>query len=418
MATNKIGSRLSALFAKMDELAAPGTDKTLRRVGMLCIRIAMYSILPAGQRQPIVWGRRMERLLDLTTAEFEEEHVLWDVDRSEVSKVRHLGTGRAFVKKELFLAEPVPESEEDFWEEHDALVTLRLLREACLMAACGGHPNLVRFYAVARHPDTDHCYHSLIMEHVGPTLIEVLRKQRGRVFPERDVRTVVRQVLAGTKAMHDRGIVHGAINPENVLVAEEDATRRLAVKIAGFGRATSREGNVLSYRAPELLLSPPSQPPSSPAADSWAIGCLMLELLAGVDVLEVEFDDDVEGQLDVIFRVLCFEDPRLLPGQEGEEEVQSRTERERKRMREQFHPDELSDDGFEVLNGLLARDPSRRLTPAAALQRPWFHTALVVKRPSSWSLVSRQPALLAAFALLLLVIFFGLYVLNVRKRLQ
>jgi hypothetical protein len=40
----------------------------------------------------------MKRLIDLRTSEFEEEYVLWDVDRNEVSGVRHRATGRAFIK--------------------------------------------------------------------------------------------------------------------------------------------------------------------------------------------------------------------------------------------------------------------------------------------------------------------------------
>lgn len=255
-ATTTVGSRLSALFAKMDGLAAPGTYKTLRQIGDLCIRVAMYSNLvpaqPAG-------SRKMTSLLNLTTAQF-VECVLWESDRCMIARMRHRVTGKTFVVKE-----PAAEEED---EEKQALLNLAVLREACFMAACRGHPSLVRFHAVARDPTTNHS--CIVMEHVGPSLLEVLRGQRNDTpFPERDVRSVARQVLGGAQALHERGVVHGAINTENVLVADYGD---LVVKIGGAGQATSAAGNVMCYRAPEVLASEGSSG-GGLVSDSWSIGC-------------------------------------------------------------------------------------------------------------------------------------------------
>jgi serine/threonine protein kinase len=41
-------------------------------------------------------------------------------------------------------------------------------------------------------------------------------------------------------------------------------------------------------------------------------------------------------------------------------------------LRERIPQTVLSDQGFEVLSGLLVRNPDDRLTAAAALKHPWF----------------------------------------------
>jgi serine/threonine protein kinase len=81
------------------------------------------------------------------------------------------------------------------------------------MAACRGHPSLVRFHAVCRESGDDR--YCLLTEHVDPNLREVLaQRQRrcGRPFPEHEVRRMMGQVVCGAKAMHHSGIVHDGIS--------------------------------------------------------------------------------------------------------------------------------------------------------------------------------------------------------------
>ena len=52
------------------------------------------------------------------------------------------------------------------------------------------------------------------------------------------------------------------------------------------------------------------------------------------------------------------------------------------RLREIFASDVLSQDGYDVLKGLLTCNPKERLTAATALQLPWF-TAGTVGVPAS-----------------------------------
>jgi cell division cycle 2-like len=262
-----------------------------------------------------------------------------------------------------------------------------VLREAYFMAACRGHPSLVSLSAVGRDPRTgEYC---LVMEHVGPSLYDVIMENRQQgFFPERDVRRIMRQVLSGAKAMHDRGVVHRAINSSNVLVAANDGGN-VVVKIGNFGEATAMsERNVafyamLSQLAPECLLDPLQGAKNDAAIDMWSIGCLMLELLTGEDhfYLNAEGDDDLEGQqLQRIDDVLGLSDKRTMEAMKPavvDVELSTEVQRHRvqlrgERLRELVPRNVLSDSGFALLQGLLMYSPKARIRAAEALQLPWF----------------------------------------------
>jgi cell division cycle 2-like len=230
--------------------------------------------------------------------------------RGYETKVRHRTNGKTFAMKTPF---PLPDDCEHRDEEEKASVlNLRVLREACFMASCRGHPSLVSFYgAVCRNPLTER--YGLVTEHVGPSLHSVLTCQRyGKPFLEDEVRSMMRQILSGAKAMHDRGIGHRNIDMENVLVGGTGGHDTIVVKIGYFGQAMCMSERKLllrirsfSYLAPEVLLLGQGASKSE-LIDSWSIGCLMAEPLTG-RVLFLErmgpWDDDIVGQLREIFHV-------------------------------------------------------------------------------------------------------------------
>jgi hypothetical protein len=77
-------------------------------------------------------------------------------------------------------------------QEEDEL-NYRVLREAYFMAACRGHPSLVNLSAVGRDPRTgEYC---LVMEHVGPSLYDVMVNSQQGFFPERDVRRIMHEAI-------------------------------------------------------------------------------------------------------------------------------------------------------------------------------------------------------------------------------
>lgn len=115
----------------------------------------------------------------------------------------------------------------------------------------------------------------------GVPLSELLVR-RGR-FPASVVVEIARQLLAGLAALHQRKVVHGDLRLSNIRLT--DVGRAVLVD-AGIRPALSPELQLHSIRspeacdtiAPELIGTGLSM---APAADLYAVGCVLWQLLAG-----------------------------------------------------------------------------------------------------------------------------------------
>ncbi len=149
----------------------------------------------------------------------------------------------------------------------------RFLREARLAASLS-HPNVVSVYDAGEAEDGRPF---IVMEYVpGVTLAEV-----GRPAPGEAVGLVV-QACQGLAHAHAAGLVHRDVKPQNLLLRDDGV-----LKVADFGIARAAEttaltqvGTVLgtaAYLSPEQALGEQV----TPAADVYALGAVLYELLAG-----------------------------------------------------------------------------------------------------------------------------------------
>jgi hypothetical protein len=95
------------------------------------------------------------------------------------------------------------------------------------------------------------------------------------------------QVVEALAALHARGIVHRDLKPSNVLVAADGTVKLLDFGIlaetdARRGPAGGEVVGTAGYMAPEQIAGEPV----GPAADLYALGCILFELLAGRPVFE------------------------------------------------------------------------------------------------------------------------------------
>ncbi|WKG01457.1 serine/threonine-protein kinase [Mycolicibacterium sp. HK-90] len=114
----------------------------------------------------------------------------------------------------------------------------------------------------------------------GASVKELLRTN-GPLTPERAV-SIVAQVAAALDAAHADGLVHRDIKPENVLLTPDDFAYLVDFGIAHVGgEASVTMTGVLigssAYMAPERF----SGDPVGPAADVYALTCLLYEMVIG-----------------------------------------------------------------------------------------------------------------------------------------
>lgn len=151
----------------------------------------------------------------------------------------------------------------------------RFLREA-RAAARISHANIVAIYEVNAEPGTAF----LAMEFVdGISLHEYIQRKGG--LPPKESVNIVGQACNALQAIHEAGIVHRDIKPQNLLL-----TRSRMVKLSDFGLAKTgdmrltRTGMLMgtpSYMAPEQVLGKEADQ----RADLYAMGLILHECITG-----------------------------------------------------------------------------------------------------------------------------------------
>lgn len=171
----------------------------------------------------------------------------------------------------------------------DSRHTDRFKREAQL-ARRVTHPNVCRLFDVGTHGDGDHETVFLTMELLtGETL--ATRVRRGRMTAQ-EALPIVQQICAGLAATHECGIVHRDLKTDNVLLVS-GGTNGLRAVITDFGiargnggvdrfaKAVTRTGEFIGsphYMAPEQV---EGEDDITPAADIYALGVVMYEMVTG-----------------------------------------------------------------------------------------------------------------------------------------
>lgn len=152
------------------------------------------------------------------------------------------------------------------------------------------HPNVCRLFEFGTHAGADGTTTAfLTMELLeGETLAE--RARRTGAMPAEAVLPIVRQIGAALAAAHAAGVVHRDLKGDNIfLVPAPGGGERVVVTDFGIARggaddrfaltATSTGGGMgtPAYMAPEQVTGEPA----TAAADQYALGVLIFELLAG-----------------------------------------------------------------------------------------------------------------------------------------
>ena len=165
---------------------------------------------------------------------------------------------------------------------------LRFEREA-RVAASLGHPQIVPVYEFG---DVGPVRFIAFAWCEGPTLAEWI--ERGGPVDFRTAALIVAHLAEAAQHAHQRGIVHRDLKPGNILIDENASSARQPVweqvRIADFGLARqinvrdttlTRDGQIIgtpAYMAPEQASGDFD---AAPAADVWALGMILFELMTG-----------------------------------------------------------------------------------------------------------------------------------------
>ena len=176
----------------------------------------------------------------------------------------------------------------------DRVVAIKVLREiistrpkfvegfqqGAKLASSLQHPNIVQVYDYGQ---IDRNYY-IVMELVEGTDLRRYLRGRGVLDVDRAI-IIAHDVALGLGAAHRRGIVHCDVKPQNILVGRDGS-----IKLTDFGIAIMYRGvnaerltdsdktlGTVQYYSPEQALGEIV----TPAADVYALGIVMYEMLTG-----------------------------------------------------------------------------------------------------------------------------------------
>eukprot|EP01097_Dermamoeba_algensis_P006920 TRINITY_DN4321_c0_g1_i1.p1 TRINITY_DN4321_c0_g1~~TRINITY_DN4321_c0_g1_i1.p1 ORF type:complete len:463 (-),score=87.38 TRINITY_DN4321_c0_g1_i1:111-1499(-) len=197
------------------------------------------------------------------------------------------------------------------------------------------HPFLVNLYYSFQSEDKLY----FIMDYVnGGELFYHL--QHARFFDEERVRFYIAEIVCGLEYLHGMNVLYRDLKPENILLTADGhiCMTDFGISKEGLGNGDRTETfcGTPEYLAPEVL----EGNGYGKAVDWWSLGTLMYEMLTGLPPF---YDQDVQAMYAKIMKhKLAF-------------------------------PDKISPDARSLLEGLLERDPDKRLSDGATIKsHPFF----------------------------------------------
>jgi serine/threonine protein kinase len=142
------------------------------------------------------------------------------------------------------------------------------------------HPNIVRLFGWSFDHNSFHAEPLLIMELAGSNILTLL-SDRSSNISENTKYYLCCNIGAGLDALHDHGVVHGDLKPENVLIFPSEG--RLTAKLADFGLSINEGegprkpqvlGGTRGWMAPEVEVSTAMEPEAMFKADNYSCGLL------------------------------------------------------------------------------------------------------------------------------------------------
>ncbi|KAK2643641.1 hypothetical protein Ddye_018836 [Dipteronia dyeriana] len=222
----------------------------------------------------------------------------------------------------------------------DSLDSQCILTEPKILRFLSPHPHVVQIFST--HEDDSHLH--IVLELCSSQDLYRRIIDNG-VFSESESRVVITQVLQAISHMHNLGIVHRDIKPDNIMFSADENL----VKLADFGSAdffSKESGELLRgvvgtpyYVAPEVVAGLDY----NEKVDVWSAGVVLYIMLAGFPPF---YGDTVTDIFEAVLR--------------GNLRFPTRAFKS------------VSSMAKDLLRRMLCKDVSRRFSAEQALRHPWL----------------------------------------------
>ncbi|RHY44077.1 hypothetical protein DYB38_010833 [Aphanomyces astaci] len=210
--------------------------------------------------------------------------------------------------------------------------------------AKGGHKNIVDLKDVFEHNG----HTCIVTEFVsGGELFEHI--VRYGAFEEPRARKMMQDIVEGVAFLHDHGLVHKDLKPENVLLRFSDKRDDNPATLVDFGsagpasRVLDTDIGTTVYLPPEVLRRGGV---CTPAADVWAMGCILYIVLTGRHPFDID-------------------------GTAPEKTIESRIRKGHVSFKHAACQ-HLSSDAKDLIRHMLQKDPEMRPSAKQVLAHPWM----------------------------------------------
>ncbi|MCJ1282774.1 Mitogen-activated protein kinase [Xylographa opegraphella] len=254
------------------------------------------------------------------------------------------------------------------------ILAKRALREIKLLQHFRGHRNITCLYDmdIPRPDNFNETY--LYEELMECDLAAIIRS--GQPLTDAHFQSFIYQILCGLKYIHSANVLHRDLKPGNLLVNADCELKICDFGLArGFSQDPDENRGYMTeyvatrwYRAPEIMLSFQSY---TKAIDVWSVGCILAELLGGRPFFKGR---DYVDQLNQILHILGTPNEETLSriGSPRAQDYVRNLPAMPKRSFQQLFPN-ANPDALDLLNRMLAFDPSSRISVEEALEHRYLH---------------------------------------------
>jgi len=272
------------------------------------------------------------------------------------------------------------------------------LREAQTMAEFIGNPNIVRVYSYFEENETAY----FVMEYVDGQSLQDYLKSKGGAIALEEALDILYPVMDALSAVHEKGIIHRDIAPDNIYISRDGT-----VKLLDFGAARYSLGNV--SRSLDVILKHGFAPREQykrrgrqgPYTDVYSMAATLYYAITGNrpdDALERQDEDDMPLPSSLGARISKAQEDVLLKAMEVDYEKRFQTMKE---FRNAFQKASVKpDDKTKVVTP--KKQPEKKAEPKITPKKE--PKPKHERKPLPKWLI---PSISVAFPIILLIIFFS-----------